>query len=287
MIKKVFLQTQFASPHSWTQQYLDNFKMLAPYGWYLKIFTPNPLRSSENVEIVPMTIAGFDALVQERCGVDPRNYLKGGFPSKLLSEFYPAYGQILFDYIRDFDFWGITNWDCVYGRLDHFVPDTLLETADIVSDDVNAINGIFTLMRNNDFVNHLFREVPNWQEQFRSHEPQAFDEIQFTMAVRKAAAEGRVRFKYPPYFGYHSHDRLIQHTPEPNIYFEPDGALIERFEDPRAEYNKFLMPKQTYGREILLLHFSRTKCWPKMNPPATPPPMILRSASSMVGPDGR
>ncbi len=268
-LKKVFLQTQFGPPHPWTQQYLDNVKMLAPYGWYLKVFTPNPLvTSAQNIEIVPMTLQEFDGLIEERFGVAPNNYINAkGVPNKLVSEFYPVYGAIFRDYIATFDFWSFTNWDCVYGRLDHFVPDSMLETADIVSDDVNAINGIFTLMRNNGAINNLFREVPNWEDQFRSHTPQAFDEIQFTMAVRKAAAEGRVRFKFPPYFGYHSYDRLVQHQPQPNLYFEPDGALIERFEDPRAEYNQLLNPKLCFGREIMLWHFSESKRYPTMNTP--------------------
>jgi hypothetical protein len=235
-----------------------------------------------------MNLEQFDAKVLLNCQVNPNNFLNSiGLPNKLLSELYPAYGQILQDYTKGFDFWGFTNFDVVYGRLDHFVPDSLLEKSDIVSDDVNAINGIFTLMRNNDAINNLFREVPGWKDQFQQHEPQAFDEIQFTIAVRKAAAEGRVRFTYPPYFGYHSYDRLPQHCPEPNIYFEPDGALIERFEDPNAFMNQFLNPKQTFGREINLFHFSRSKRWPRMNPPAPARPMVVRHIEEMVGPDGR
>jgi hypothetical protein len=289
VLKKVILQTQFAEPHPWTKQYLDNFKMLAPYGWYLKVFTPNPLPSSANIEIVPMNLGRFDDLVEHYCGVNPQNSLNTqGFPRKLLSDFYPVYGQILQDYTAGFDFWGFTNWDVVFGRLDHFVPDSLLENSDIVSDDVNAINGIFTLMRNNDAINNLFREVPGWREQFQCEEPQAFDEIQFTIAVRKAAAEGRVRFTYPPYFGYHSYDRLPQHFPEPNLYFEPDGSLIERFEDPNADMNRFLNPKGCFGHEINLFHFSRTKRWPRMNPPNFAPTNRLSvDIESMVGPDGR
>jgi hypothetical protein len=234
-----------------------------------------------------MNLGRFDDLVEQYCGVNPYNgYDSNGFPKKLLSEFYPAYGQIFQDYTKDFDFCGFTNWDVVYGRLDHFYPDHLLENSDIVSDDVNAINGIFTLMRNNDAINNLFREVPNWQGQFQSHEPQAFDEIQFTIAVRKAAAECRVRFTYPPYFGYHSYDRLTQHCPEPNIYFEPDGSLIERFEDPNAVMNRFLNQKQCFGREINLFHFNRTKKWPRMNPPVDARTLDFHvQGRGLVGPD--
>lgn len=264
MLKKVFLQTQFGSPHPWTEQYFENVKTLEPYGWSMKVFTPNALRSSGNIEIIPMNVQEFDDLLFERTGVRVGNYLtSAGVPAKVVSDFYPAYGQIFQEYIRDIDFWAHTNWDMVYGRLDHFVPDQLLEQSDIVSDDVNAINGIFCLYRNSEHVNNLFRRVPRWADSFSAHSPDAFDEIQMTWAVRKLAAAGEVRFSYPPYFGYHSYDRLIQHVPEPNLYFEPDGALIERFEDPQAaRQHASVFPKGCFGREILAFHFNHTKRWP-------------------------
>lgn len=266
-MKKVFLQTQFGSPHSWTEKYFENFRVLEQYGWYLKVFTPNSWKSEGNIEIIPMTVEEFDTLIDQRCGVRANNYLTDeGVPAKLVSDYYPAYGQIFQDFIHGFDFWGHTNWDMVYGRLDHFVSDQLLEQWDIWSDDVNAINGIFCLYRNNEQVNNLFRKVPNWQRSFTVHEPCAFDEIQMTMLVRQLVERG-LRFGYPPYFGYHSYDRLIQHVPVPNIYFEPDGALIERFEDPLMSREifpegYFSFPKGAFGREIMSFHFIRTKQWP-------------------------
>jgi hypothetical protein len=262
VLKKVFLQTQFGTPHKWTEQYFANFRMLERYGWYLKVFTPNPWDSVDNVEIIPMTLAKFDSLIEQQCGVVVGNYLKNGVPSKLVSDFYPAYGCILQDYIKDFDFWGFTNWDCVYGRLDHFVPDSLLETCDVWADDVNCINGIFTLMRNDTQTNNLFRFVPNWQRCFTIHEPYRFDEVRMTQTIRDLASTGKIRFKFPAYFPYHSYDRLVMHQPRPNLYFEPDGALIERLEDPGMPRDYICTPKGHYGREIMLFHFSRTKSWP-------------------------
>lgn len=257
-MKKVLLQTQFGDPHNWTEQYFENVKMLTPYDWHLKVFTPNPWPSSGNIEIIPMTIGEFDDLLFEYCGVKPINFITPkGVPSKLVSDYYPAYGQIFQNYIKDFDVWGFTNWDMVYGRLDRFIPDETLQDCDIWSDDVNAINGIFTLMWNDPHINNLFRQVPDWEHCFTTHEPCAFDERRFTDTVRELAGKGEVRFLYPRHFPNHSYDRLIQHRPAPNLYFESDGALIERFEDPLA------MPKGHYGKEIMSFHFSRTKAWPQ------------------------
>lgn len=261
MLRKVFLQTQFGSPHPWTEQYFDNVARLAPYGWSMIVFTPNPISSRDNVTVVSMELEEFDSLIRKHCGVDPQNFItEQGVPHKLVSDYYPAYGQIFQEYIGGADFWGHTNWDMVYGRLDHFLPDSLLETCDIWSDDVNAINGIFCFYRNDEKINNLFRAVPNWEGSFTDPAPCAFDEFQMTAVVRDLAMRNELRFKYPPYFGYHSYDRLIQHLGHPNIYFETDGALIERFEDPRQA--DICYSKGCFGREIMSFHFNRTKAWP-------------------------
>lgn len=253
-MRKVFLQTQFGTPHPWTQQYFDHFQKLAEFGWYMKVFTPNPWPSHGNVEIVPMTLEEFDEHIQRTCGVHPGNFVRNGAPDKLVSDYYPAYGHILQGYIEGFGYWGHTNWDMVYGRLDHFIPDEKLAECDIWSDDVDAINGIFCFYANNERVNNLFRRVPDWQHCFTTHEPCAFDEHRMTLAVREM--RGEICFGCPRYFPFHSYDRLPQHRPTPQLYMEPDGALIERYEDPLAQ------PKRHYGREIMAFHFSRTKRWP-------------------------
>lgn len=259
MLRKTLIQTQFGKPHPWTAEYLEHFERLADTGWQLKVFTPNALPAARNVEIVPMTIEEFDGLVEKHCGVKVGNHVRNGVPSKVISDFYPAHGEIFQDFIQDADFWAISNWDCVYGRLSRFVPDSLLESLDIYADEgCVAFNGIFTLMRNTPAVNALYRRVPGWEESFATHEPTAFDEHQFTRTLRESVERGGIRFGHPPNFGQHSYDRLVQHQPRPNLYFEQDGALIERYED----MTHFPARVGWHGREIPLFHFSRTKQWP-------------------------
>lgn len=261
--KKVLIQTQFGTPHTWTTEYFRNVRMLEPLGWSLKVFTPNLWKSAGNIEIIPMTIEGFDALVKRYCGVEPKNFIDPtGRPHKLVSDFYPAYGLIFQDYIRGFDFWAHTNWDMVYGRLDRYIPDVMLDQVDIWSDDVDAINGIFTVYRNNEFVNNLFRRAPGWEMAFTLHEECAFDEYQMTQAVRQAARDNLVRFAYPLYFGMHSYDRLLPHVPTPQVYFEDDGGLCEILGDVNRA-----APRGFFGREIMSFHFSRTKKWPVVAKP--------------------
>lgn len=259
MLTKVFLQCMFGAPHSWIQPYLDHFARLEQFGWYMKIFTPNELKTPSNIEVVRMTVEEYDRLMGRQCGVVAGNYLKDGVPAKLVSDHYCAFGQIFQDYIKGFDYWAITNFDVAYGRLSKFLPDSELEKYDIWADEGSvAINGIFTLFRNNPVINRLYEHVDDWKHLFSVHEACGFDEIRMTHAVRRLAAAGEIRFGHPDHFPLHSYDRLVQHRPTPNLYFESDGALIERFEDGVCFPNE----KGHYGREIFLYHFSRTKRWP-------------------------
>lgn len=267
MLKKTFIQCMFGSPHSWIEPYLAHFGKLEASGWYMKIFSPNTgLPTPPNIEIVPMTVEEYDELLFQRTGVKAGNFLKNGVPSKLISDHYCAWGQVFQGYIKDSDFWAITNFDIVYGRLSKFLPDSELAKFDVWSDDAApAINGIFSLFRNDEKTNNLFRYVPDWQTSFTVHRPCAFDEYQMTATMRRLAAEGITRWGYPEHFPMHSYDRLVMHRPEPHVYFEDDGALIEWYEDAAISPPG---TKRHYGRELPLFHFSRTKKWPVGRKPA-------------------
>ncbi len=275
MLKKVFLQTQFGSPHPWTAQYFDNVVQLARSGWEMIVFTPNktpeycsslveglPWTQNRNIRRVEMTLERFNTLLEEKTGAAIDNKIVEGRPQKLVSDYYPAYGQIFEDYIQTADYWGFTNWDMVYGRLSHFIPDEELVKWDIWSDDANTINGIFTLMKNTESVNNLFRAVPEWQQKFEDFAPQAFDEHHFTEAVRRYSADNFVRFGYPKYGGLHSYDRLAQHQPKPRLRMADDGALIEIFNDVKGSSVQYYNQEQAPGHEIMSFHFSHTKAWP-------------------------
>ncbi len=267
MLNKVFLLPQFGVPHAWTEQYLAHVRTLAPYGWHWKILTPHAYDSGGNVEIVPMTLEDFNARVLAATGVNTGNGLDDhGLPLKLLSDYYPAFGDIFADLLTDCDYWSATNWDMLYGRLDHFLSDDELAHYDIWSDDGGHINSIFCFYKNTARVNRLYRQVPHWEEMFRANgEPLVgFDELYFDPLVRDLSARGELAFGHPPYFAHHSYDRLVQHQPTPNLTLAPDGALLECFDDdfpPLAHYP----PWRGYvAREIAYFHFSRTKTWPAL-----------------------
>ncbi len=269
MLKKTFILPQFGSPFAWTEEYLAHIATLEPYGFHWKILTPHAYQSkSANVEIVPMTLYDFNARVTAATGVVTGNFLDAnGLPAKLVSDYYPAFGEIFSDLLVDCDYWSATNWDVMFGRLDHFLPDEHLERFDIWSDDCHHINSLFCFYRNDPDVNSLYRQVPHWDIMFGHHGRPlfGFDELHFDLLVRGLADVG-LAFGHPPYFSLHSYDRLIQHRPTPNLMMMPDGALIECFDDPLPVLAHYPPWRGVFGREIMYFHFIATKQWPKLRP---------------------
>jgi hypothetical protein len=253
MLKKTFILTQFGSPHPWTLKYFENIRFLEQYGWYWKIFTPNDYKSYGNIEIVPMDLTSFNHLVESKTGILPKNSMIGGKPIKPISDYYVASGLIFEDYLKGTDYWGITNWDVVYGRLDHFIPDEELQKYEIWSDDVNAINGVFSLYRNTEKINHLFERINRWKTAFEDNLLYGIDEIDFTEVMRN---QTDIAFGYPKYYPLHSYDRLEQHYPEPKLEMKEDHSLWELFLDIAPRGRQFM------GREIPYFHFSFKKTWP-------------------------
>jgi hypothetical protein len=241
---KVILQMMFGTPFDWTDKYFDNFEMLDD--WTLKVFTPNKLKGRKNVEIIPMTIEEFDERVKKVTGIEPGNYIDGHAPHKLTSDYYPAYGLIMEDHIKGYDFWGHTNWDVVFGRIDHFLTDDYLKDCDIFADEVYELNGTFSIYRNCEKVNNLFKKVPGWEKAFKEHRLFGFDEL--IMGPWMATQE-YVRFKCPPYYPWHGYDRLPLELEK-----KDDGSLYQVAIDK--------VTGRRMGKEIMFYHFSYTKKYP-------------------------
>lgn len=273
MLKKVFLITEFGKPFDWTPQYIKNCGTLAKYGWYWKIFTPNKYENlPPNVEIIDMTAEQYADLVLNKLGIKPNLFLSPkGIPSVHITDFYIFSGKVLEDYIRGFDFWGITNMDVVYGRLDRFIPDQLLNDCDVFTDDVETINGVFCLWRNNITVNNLFKLIKNWKLIIGQktcdgcmgdgeHSIFASDEVVMTEVMKRV--KDKIRYRYPSYYPWSSHDRLEIHVPVPKLKMEKDGSLWELIRDTKTKNWEHHIPY--FGREILYYHFQDTKQYPKL-----------------------
>ena len=113
--------------------------------------------------------------------------LKDDFSSKLgfivtidspfkLCDFKPAYGFLFQDIISDYDFWGHTDLDIIYGDVRGFMTDELLQSYDVISCRHDYTAGYFTLYRNNDYCNMLFTKSNAYQAVLSTPKNYWFDE---------------------------------------------------------------------------------------------------------------
>ena len=102
-------------------------------------FTDNKVETIPgNLKVISTT---FDAL---------RHRIQSHFDFKIclpqaykLCDFKPCYGEVFADFIKEYDFWGYTDMDMVYGDIRHFITEKLL-----VSYDRILSLGHFSLFRN-------------------------------------------------------------------------------------------------------------------------------------------
>lgn len=89
-----------------------------------------------------------------------------------LCDLRPAYGEIFGDDIKEYDFWGYCDTDLIFGTINDFITDDILERYQKIFN-----LGHFTLYRNIYEINTLYRNNPSRLLRIiNSHEPMHFDE---------------------------------------------------------------------------------------------------------------
>lgn len=168
----------------------------------------------------------FKDLVRERLSIEAP-IVEG---EAKVHDYRPALGFLYEDEIRGYDFWGHTDFDCVYGRLDHFYTDEYLADLDIYSDNNSYVAGPLSLYRNAPEVNRLFLDSPVWREKMTEPGTNGWVEREYTQALRSSGLRFRLEL-------FHRH---------------LDPAVIH-FDENRLMEGK---------REISFFHFRYTKQWP-------------------------
>ena len=120
----------------------------------------------ENVRIEIISFNEFKFLIQ-------KNYqfkisIEGAYK---LTDFKPAYGEILQDYIGQYDFWGFTDIDLIYGSFDKFVSHEILNEYDKI-----FVHGHLSIIKNNNSFNVIYKKDNYYKKVFSDTAHYGFDE---------------------------------------------------------------------------------------------------------------
>lgn len=132
-------------------------------------FTDSDVEPTNNIIVHKMLFSDFQQIVKKAFD----------FPIVLdrpykLCEYKQAYGYILQDYIKSYDFWGFGDLDLVYGDIRAFLTDKVLEHKFLLG------WGHLTLIRNDEDSNTYFMKqtegYQNYEEAFSTPKITFFDE---------------------------------------------------------------------------------------------------------------
>lgn len=202
----------------WFPRYVENVRTLAPdYGFLFDFDLP-----------------AFKQRVEERLGITDAPLVEGG--SKI-HDYRPAFGELYARELEGYDWWGHTDLDCVYGRVQRFWGDDYLAGLDVYSNHTHYVCGPWTLYRNSALTAHLFRRHPDWRAIMEQPETTGWVETGFTEVVDEAHALGHLERRYE-----------LQHVFEAQVLarlrWGSDGAMM------------------LGENEKPMCHFRRTKAWP-------------------------
>nr|WP_143096728.1 DUF6625 family protein [Prevotella sp. tf2-5] len=132
-------------------------------------FTDADVEPAKNIIVHKMLFGEFQQLVQKAFDFD----VVLDRPYKLC-EYKQAYGYILHDYIKDYDFWGFGDLDLVYGDIRSFLTDSVLKYKFLLG------WGHLTLLHNDEDTNTYFMKqvdgYQNYQDAFMTNKITFFDE---------------------------------------------------------------------------------------------------------------
>lgn len=203
--------------------------MITPYFGQLPEWMNNYQPPDGYRWLLDMDYEGFKQRVKEKLGI---NYT--GYPSNgKVWDFRCALGVLYEQEIKGFDYWGHTDFDCVYGDTEKWVSDDFLSSLDVHSNHHSYVNGCWSLYKNDPEVNNLFREGP-WKENMDNYNVTGWVEQEYSRVLEASG----LRYAYTFWQGW-------PYTADPKITKSGNNLYQD-------------------GEEIMMFHFRRSKAngWP-------------------------
>lgn len=133
--------------------------------------TPPTIEIPTNVRFINSSLNQISLLIKAKLDMD----INLNDPYKLC-DFKPCYGLMFSDILKEYDYWGYSDIDLIYGNLKKFVINRINKGFDVLSSREEILSGSFTLLRNTPVINNLFRKSSKFTALLSSDKHQALDE---------------------------------------------------------------------------------------------------------------
>lgn len=209
------------------------------------VFTDQDYKSSyRNVKIINKSMIEMKDLFANKLDLD----IKIEKPYKFC-DFRPAYGIIFDDYLKQYDFWGHCDIDQIFGNISTFITDDVLSKYDKINQ-----NGHFSLYRNNEKINNLFKKDSakfSYKEVFSNKEHYAFDE--FT-GINRIVLKEKIKLCFKNNFA----DIDVKHKRYTLANLPNHEKQVFAWENGKI-FKYYLENNEIKKEELMYLHFQKKK----------------------------
>lgn len=174
-MKKIAFVCTFFSQWKWPcwfNYFLESCRYNPTIDWFLFSDCGSRNNLPENVKIIPLTFKDFKKLAAEKLKLK----INFDIPYKIC-DFKPTYGKIYEEYLKDYDFWGHTDIDLIYGNIRKFITDDMLEEYDLISSAITYVCGHFTLFKNSEKMKYLYTKSRHHKQILQAKKHCVFDEV--------------------------------------------------------------------------------------------------------------
>lgn len=204
-----------------------------PLPEWMPLYRRNIERMSEHgyTFLFDYDLTGFRRRAYDTIGVS----FPGTAGGSKIHDYRAAFGALYATEINGYDFWGHTDLDCVYGRVERFATDELLEQCDLHTDGNDYVNGPWSLYRSDrDDLPFAFGFHPDWRAILEEPVTSGWVETSYSDVLKGILGGRMVRTQFQ--------HRNLNDFGEARLW--ADGSLTEG------------------PSERMLAHFRRTKVYP-------------------------
>lgn len=251
----MLLDVYFGKLPSWINLFIETCKYNPTVNW--TIFTDDkfPKNKCKNVKFIKSSVNKINKLMSEKLNLN----IKVENPYKFC-DLRPAFGVIFKDYFKGYDYWGHTDLDVLFGNIRTFITGSLTSKFDIISSDPRKICGPFTIFKNIEKVNLLYKKLkPSYKEIFENIDKHYHSNEQAMTEVVNLAHNKREISK--SYRDLHKHEISTYSWEEGKIKIKSNGehtmyVHLRKFKDT-------LDPKPTNCFEVNPKGFKGESDWVK------------------------
>lgn len=262
--RMVFIIPYFGVWPFWLPFFLKSCRFNPSVNWILYSDCGLPEDLPSNVRYVEKTFTEYCALASKKLGFDfnPERAYK-------LCDLKPALGFVHYEDIKEFDFWGFSDLDVLYGDLRSYFNEARLNGFDFFSTHERRVSGHLCLMRNTEKMRNAFWKIPDFQRRLCDTKSHALDEGGFSRIFLWRKNWPTPLFKVAGFFNPWRRRAIFE-----ELYSTPNAGRpwidgSESFPTQWFWKKGILTTNNTGDRSFTYFHFYGWKkwSWDKSNPP--------------------